>query len=100
MDDASFGVFWSAMAREAAKQYASQASTLGIAKRFLQILKDLLTLLATQPTTFGEPQWQRGNVEDRLGILDFVAVQYRVDISARVVLVVRCTVLSGHGFEE
>jgi len=92
-----YQVLWASDTRAAVKVLVVKARALGIATRLVGRLKELETLLQSQPTIFGEAQWVRGNVEDRLGVRDFVAVHYRVDKLARLVLVVRCNVLSGHG---
>ena len=85
-----YQVAWSEIARESVKANAAKARELGVGEHFLRIVKSLDEILRHDPLGLGEIRWQRGAVEGRVAILDFVAIPFRVDKARKLVLVRNC----------
>ncbi len=85
-----YQVVWSEIARASARANGERARNHGVARDFLRIIKTFDEQLCQDPLALGEKRWERGAVEGRIGILEFVAIPFRVDKLRKLVLVRDC----------
>jgi hypothetical protein len=82
--------------------WAEKAERLGIKKEYTDALKTIQEKLATEPLTWGDPQYQLRY----LGLLLhhrvhwFLHIAYAVDEARRLVYVKECRPMPGHALEE
>jgi hypothetical protein len=88
-----YRVSWSRKAREALYAAASADTSRELARR-ARAVDERLSL---NPLAFGEVYRVRGAVEERLAVLDFLAVDFAVDVQRRFVWVRTCHLLSRRG---
>jgi len=89
----SYRVSWSRKAREAL--YAVAGS--GDAPDPATLARAVDERLSLDPLAFGEVYRARGVVEERLAVLEFLAIDFAVDARRRFVLVRTCRLLSRRG---
>jgi hypothetical protein len=88
-----YRVSWSRKAREAL--YA--AASAGAARELARRARAVDERLSLDPLAFGEVYRIRGAVEERLAVLEFLAIDFAVDAQRRFVLVRTCHLLSRRG---
>jgi hypothetical protein len=92
-----YRVSWSHRTVLGLKEMGQRASTAGLATELAQLIKSIDERLRQDPLSFGEVYRVRGTVEERLAVLEFLAVDFAIDTSRKFVLVRNCSALSGRG---
>ena len=92
-DGPPFRVSWSRKAREALVAAAGS----GDAPDLARLVRAADERLSSDPFAFGEAYRTRGVVEERLAVLEFLAIDFAVDAGRRFVLVRTCRLLSRRG---
>ncbi len=92
-DGLPYRVCWSRKARETLYAAASADAARELAVR----AKAVDERLSLDPLAFGEVYRVRGPVQERLAVLDFLAIDFAVDAQRRFVLVRTCRLLSRRG---
>jgi hypothetical protein len=91
-----YRVLWSQQAIAALKDFATRAAS-DSAQALTQAVQSVDEKLRSDPLVVGEIYRSRGDVEERLGIEAFLAIDFAVDKARKLVLVRVCRSLSGHG---
>ena len=94
----AYQVFWSQEARASIRTLGEMAQGLGTGERLVHVVKSLDEILRREAGLVGEVCWQRGAIEERLAVREFLACRFAVDKTRNLVLVRDCIALSGHGF--
>jgi hypothetical protein len=85
-ETAPYRVSWSARALETLRQAARAGERRGLAK----VVRAVNAHLTSNPTGLGDIYRSRGAVEEYLGVIGFLAVDFAVDTKRKLVLVRSC----------
>jgi hypothetical protein len=96
-DDLPYRASWSRTTVEALNELARRAGDSGRREALARVVRALDDRLRRAPLTFGEAYRIRGAVEERLAVLEFLAVDFAVDTVRKFVLVRKVHALSGPG---
>jgi hypothetical protein len=96
-DELLYRVSWSRAAVETLNGLAQAAGDPTRRTDLARVVRAIDGRLRQAPLTFGETYRIRGAVEERLAILEFLAVDFGVDTVRKFVLVRKCHALSGYG---
>jgi hypothetical protein len=96
-DDLPYRVSWSRTAVEALNELARRASDPIRRAELARVARAIDDRLRRAPLTLGEAYRARGAVEERLAVVEFLAVDFAADAVRKFVLVRKVHALSGPG---